>query len=406
MTLWRYSAVPLGEMRGDVRRGMLVGASASDVRATLRRSGLQPLEIARTREGNALSIARFTFATRWIRGRRTAARAEMIDALSTMLDSGLTFADALGTAAQSARTSRQRSLGAMLTLLRQDVMEGVEIDQALRRHPGWFDEVEIAMVGAGRASGELAAALRSIATRLERRAALSSRLVGIMAYPALVLCVGLGVTGFLGTRTLPQLVGILEESSIEPPTLTVLVMNLGAWLAAWWWTIVLVMPCVAVAGTRVFHADVCRPLRARLRPRVVRALATAAVWRTLADLLAVGVPLAEALRIAAPGRGGSLGASLRAASARIEGGENVSDAFDDESWFDPETRRTLDLAQASGEMSETLSRLAERCERRAKRAIDALAAFLEPALVLTLAFLVGVVVMAAVLPLVRLQEIL
>lgn len=406
MTLWRYSAVPLGEMRGDVRRGMLVGASASDVRATLRRSGLQPLEIARTREGNALSIARFTFATRWIRGRRTAARAEMIDALSTMLDSGLTFADALGTAAQSARTSRQRSLGAMLTLLRQDVMEGVEIDQALRRHPGWFDEVEIAMVGAGRASGELAAALRSIATRLERRAALSSRLVGIMAYPALVLCVGLGVTGFLGTRTLPQLVGILEESSIEPPTLTVLVMNLGAWLAAWWWTIALVMPCVAVAGTRAFHADVCRPLRARLRPRVVRALATAAVWRTLADLLAVGVPLAEALRIAAPGRGGSLGASLRAASARIEGGENVSDAFDDESWFDPETRRTLDLAQASGEMSETLSRLAERCERRAKRAIDALAAFLEPALVLTLAFLVGVVVMAAVLPLVRLQEIL
>jgi type IV pilus assembly protein PilC len=66
----------------------------------------------------------------------------------------------------------------------------------------------------------------------------------------------------------------------------------------------------------------------------------------------------------------------------------------------------LDVGQASGELDQLLVRIAERYSRQARRLIDRLAALLEPAVILILAALVGTVVMAAVLPLLRLQEIL
>ena len=72
----------------------------------------------------------------------------------------------------------------------------------------------------------------------------------------------------------------------------------------------------------------------------------------------------------------------------------------------PEFRRLLAIGQASGELGDLLQRIGQRYERQADRLIDRLTTLLEPAVILTLAFLIGLVVVAAVLPMVRLQEVL
>ncbi len=75
-------------------------------------------------------------------------------------------------------------------------------------------------------------------------------------------------------------------------------------------------------------------------------------------------------------------------------------------WFSAQFRRLLHSGQAAGELEATLDRMAQRDERRTERQITRLATLLEPAAILVLATLVGTVVLAAVLPLTRLQEVI
>ena len=80
--------------------------------------------------------------------------------------------------------------------------------------------------------------------------------------------------------------------------------------------------------------------------------------------------------------------------------------MNDDHWFDAEFRRLLDIGHASGELDVLLERIAQRYQRQTRRLIDRLTAMLEPVVILALAALVGTVVMAAILPLLKLQEVL
>ncbi|MCH8825270.1 MAG: type II secretion system F family protein, partial [Planctomycetes bacterium] len=86
--------------------------------------------------------------------------------------------------------------------------------------------------------------------------------------------------------------------------------------------------------------------------------------------------------------------------------DDLSEALNDELWFDSQFRSLLKVGQASGELDQLLQRIGERYSRQANRLIDRLAVLLEPCVILSLAVFVGMVVMAAILPLLRLQEVL
>ena len=84
----------------------------------------------------------------------------------------------------------------------------------------------------------------------------------------------------------------------------------------------------------------------------------------------------------------------------------VADALAEPAWFDAELRRLVSVGEAGGELDAVLVRIGERYERQVGRMVERLAALLEPAVIVVLAFFIGTVVMAAVLPLIRLQEVL
>jgi len=123
-----------------------------------------------------------------------------------------------------------------------------------------------------------------------------------------------------------------------------------------------------------------------------------------------GIPAVEALRVLPSTVSGVGAPGLRAALGRaadeVERGASLAAALDDGLWFDTEFRRLVAIGEASGELETQLERLGSRYERRARRLIERLASLLEPAVILTLAALVGLVVMAAVLPLIQLQEVI
>ncbi len=426
MTVWQYTAIDPGGEAGSRKRtrGELSGDSAADVRAQLRRIGLQVIDLRSVRRSHADRAAN----TRWrtsiiaplgaawrghLRQRRRMERAELFDSLATMINSGLPLLGAVETILESS-TGRSRTRRSMLVQVRERLRGGGSLAAAMREHSAWFDAVEVAMIEAGQHGGTLPEVLLRLSQRHERAGGLQQKLLGALTYPALVSMVGLGVIVFLSVKTLPELTRILTDADIAIPALTTRVMSLGRFIAGFWWLILSMAAFTTLGWMLVSHSSIARSIPvpqwiAARRPRllVLKRLRIAAAARQLSDLLRSGVPMVEALRTIAPAAASrSLRHTLELAADRIERGDELAGALDDPHWFDAEFRQLLAIGQASGELDDLLLRIAERYERQSQRLIDRLTSILEPAVIMLLALGVGTVVMSAILPLLRLQEIL
>ncbi len=413
MSTWRYVAVPLGgDASDDRRRGEMSGSSATDVRASLRRIGWQVVHLEPVRQQAIIRLG--ILSDRWsahLRRRRQLLRCDLCDSLATMLESGVPVLEAVSTLL-SADRSKRSAMRTMLTEIRDGLQGGQSFAETARDQPAWFDAAQVAMITAGQQRGELAAVLRSLARQVARGEALSRKLSGALAYPTVVAIVGTAVAMFLSIKTLPELTSIILEAGLEVPALSAWVMGIGQFvLGNWFWLgmFAAVLAAGAIVGPSILdqYQITLPPWMRRLRPAVLRRMGLATLSLRLTELVRTGIPVADALRIAAPTLPQrSLQRAAEEAAERIERGHDVASALADDDWFDAEYRRLVDIGQASGELDTILERLGHRYERQAERLIDRLASLLEPAVILALAVVVGIVVMSAILPLLRLQEIL
>lgn len=411
MSVWQYTAVALEpQAEACAKRGEITSESAQEARATLRRLGLQVVEMHPLRGGAPSASGAFDdWRHAYLRKRRRDLSAEFYDSLATLLDSGAPIVEAVDTVLHSQQSERQRN---MLLLLHEALRSGHSLSSHMEGHPGWFGPDEVAMVRAGEHSGELSRVLRRLSEHNERASELGNKVVGALTYPSVVLAVGIAALIFLSTQTLPDLVKILSDAQVETPVLTTHVMAIGQNLATWGPWILLALPCLIMA-VWFWRASLIRrgvePPRfiQRLCPEFLRRMTLAGVTDRLSELTRSGVPMVESLRVLAPTvRNPVLSKRLRSAADEVERGAELSSALSDELWFNAEFRHLLDIGVASGELDTLLARISARYERRARRLVDRLVAFLEPAVILALAAAIGVVVLAAILPMVRLQEIL
>jgi len=408
MSVWRYTAIPTGAQRPT--RGVISAPSLTDARDALRHAGMRPVRIRPASSPVSKSRWGSDVATAYLRRRRVSAKAEAFDAIATLLRSGVTPLRALRVLAGShAKTS---GISLLARTLADRVAEGIPFSEAAGSSPGWFDSAECAMLAAGERAGELDASLTRLAERQARSHDLSSRLAAVMFYPILVTMVGIGVAVYLSVQTLPQLAGVLTDAGVEIPPLTATVMAIGQAIASNL-AIVLVAAVLFVLGlaTIMFSRSLRVPTRLLRRvPSVFRRVRTAESFLALSELTDSGLTLVESVRIVAPTAAGPLGSALAQAwidvADRIEQGIAFEVALDDPAWFTEEHRELLAAGAQAGELSATLRRLGERDRRSAHRLIDRAAALLEPAAIVLLTVFVGTIVLAAVLPIVKLQEII
>tara|TARA_Y100000815_G_scaffold132716_2_gene119823 strand:- start:2597 stop:3310 length:714 start_codon:yes stop_codon:yes gene_type:complete len=235
-----------------------------------------------------------------------------------------------------------------------------------------------------------------------------------LVYPLIVAVVTLVVVVFLSTQTLPELARLLGDADVDVPALTRAVIALGQFVTTFWpWLLlgsVIAMSLIAGLARLWQRFGLAQSWNTdRFIPATCRRVMVAGALMTLAELVRSGVTFVDALRILAPtvaGLGsGGLKRSLQSAAREVEQGASASNALASEAWFDDELRRLVSIGETSGQLDDVLRRIGERYHRSAERMIARLTAFLEPAAIVVLAVAVGTVVMAAVLPLLKLQEI-
>ena len=406
---FRYLAV---DPDGRRRQGEHSGDSAWAVRAVLQEQGYTVLRMREQRMMTS-NVSLLTPLRRlWHRhllSRRRARRADLLDAIATMLDAGLPLDRACDQLADAG--SRQVAERRMLNFLRDRVREGMALHETVIFLPDWFSPVDQAMLKAGQQAGELPAILRSLAEAHQSGSRLGQQLLTALAYPGLLLLAAIGVAIFLSTTTLPALVEVLEQGEQSVPWLTLALMQVGQTLAVWW-PVLLLAPVLALLGVPWLlsrlnpRGRLARLLGSNVLARTLRRSRLAQLADTLARLQSSGVPLDEALGVvAATAPGASFTALLKDAAEAIRAGRDFSSVLAASPLVEAEFGQLLAIGEQSGELPSMLRRIGARYARAAERSVATLTAVLEPLAIIGMAALIGLMVWGAMLPLIRLGDL-
>ena len=325
--------------------------------------------------------------------------------LATMLAAGVPVLRSLDTLAKQAAGLPTRPV---LLALREAVAGGGSLADGMRGQPA-FEELDVALVEAGEASGTLDATLLRLAELRERTRRLKVRAVTAMLYPAMIAAVALAVTLLLFTFVVPTLVAPLVESGRPLPLPTVVVKFLSDALLYGWWVLLLLIVAAAWGVRRYLATDDGREawhrrqLRLPVVGHVIRKQALSRALSVLSTLLGGGLLMAEAVAVTARTVGNrTVRAALADAAAAVRGGAELSAALARHDVIPRPLVQAVEVGEASGTLDAVLARLAEDYDQDVQAAAERAAALLEPAMIVLLGGVVLLILLATVLPIVGL----
>jgi type IV pilus assembly protein PilC len=384
---------------GTLRKGTIDSDSADAVASTLTAQKLIPLSVKGSGQGMSRELTIPGF------GKRTSLRdlAVLSRQFASMTSSGLTLLRTL--AILEEQTSRPK-LKAAVGEVRTDVQAGATLSAALAKHPEQFPLLMVNMVKAGEAGGFLDDALARIAKMFEKDADLRAKIKSAMTYPVIVLIFSL----LLGTGVILFIVPIFEKMFTQLggklPLPTQIMVNLSHNM---YWVLPLVI-VLSVVGLRSYRRAVRNSFAFRLKTDKIKLrlpvfgplfkkLAISRWARTLGTLLAVGVPILQALEIV----GGTAGNAVVTEAMddvrdAVRGGKQISKPLSEHPLFPAMVVQMMEVGEETGQTSEMLDKVADYYDQEVETATDSLTSALEPLLVVLMGAVIGTMVICLYLP--------
>ena len=321
--------------------------------------------------------------------------ATFTEQLANLLQSGMPLTVALNS--MSHLESKGIS-GDVSKQLKQDVMEGRSLSDAMARHPLIFSDMYVNMTRAGEQSGALVDVLRRVAEHYTRFAEVQSKFVSALIYPCIVACVGVLIIVFFMTFMLPRFMSIFQGLSVTLPWSTRTLMNFGTFFGkgtTWMFIGLSVFIVVVVflrfkssqAGSRKLDGW---KMSAPVIGKVVRLNLYAQFARTLATLLHNGVPVLTALKITehvVPNR------IMKDAIARtredVTDGKTLAQPLARSKIFPQLMIDLVKIGEETGDVPGALKNLASAYENELTIALRVMTNLIEPAMIIVMAIGVG-----------------
>ena len=397
MALYRYKAL---NARGEMLDGQMEAASDAEVALRLQEQGHLPVEARLASEGGLDPAWRTLFKPRPFSGQRLV---QFTQQLATLLGAGQPLDRALTILLELPEDESARRT---IADVRDAVRGGAALSTALERQHGTFSRLYVNMIRAGEAGGSLHDTLARLADYLERSRALKGRVVNAMIYPAILLVlVGFSVLFLLG-YVVPQFAAMYESLDAELPFFSRFILGLGLFVRDWWLLLVVVPALAAWWFDRRRRDPATREaldawlLRQRFAGPLIAKLETARLARTLGTLLRNGVPLLSALGIARNVLDNrTLAADVDAAADEVRNGIGLSVALGRGKRFPRLALQMVQVGEESGALDAMLLKTADTFEQETSLALDRMLAALVPVVTVAMALIVGVVIMAVLMPL-------
>ena len=382
---------------GELRHGTLAAASAAEVASRLRSEGRIVIALDRSVNGARVVERRRSLIPARVDREATAA---MIRRLSVMLESGVPLPEALAIEVESTP-----GIASELTMIQEAVEGGSPPSEAFGEHPRIFPPVATGLLRAAEAVGDLPGMLSRLADWMQRERRMHRQVRTALAYPMLLAVVGTVITLLLVTLVMPRFEAIYAQRQAALPPITEFVLGLGRGIMEGWaaWGPALVLALIGApfllrtaTGFRVlewlrFNLPIVRS--------VVHPADLARSTRTLGLLLAAGVPLLDAIDIC---RG--LSPWLRwkrfwdGLETSVRDGEGLSDRFRSGDLVPTSVRAMVAAGERSGRLPDVLERVADAADEDLEVAVKRVGVVLEPAAILVLGSVIGLVAIALLLP--------
>lgn len=391
MTVFRYNALTAD---GKKTAGTLEAATRREATQVLRERGMHVTSIRSS--GGAI----FEF------GRVSRNRSEQTYLFTShmrrLLRARLPLLEALDATATELAAS---PIGTVIGRVRSRVAGGSPLAEALAGEADYFDTLYVSMVRAAQASGTLALAFETIHQHEMRKRDFNRRLQSALAYPMVLIAVAVLAVMFLMSYVVPKITLTLLSAKVTLPALTRALIAVSG-LAERYWVVILAVIALAAFSPRLLKSSkggrraVDRFL---VRTPVVRRFARSAIIarlsRTFSSLLGTGLRVADALDVAAEVSGSMIyEEALAQARSRIVSGGDLSDALSESGLFPGYAVQIMAIGERTGTLHESFEEIAHAEEEDLEAATARFLTFLEPAIIVVMAVVVGLIVASVLLP--------
>ncbi len=389
------------DLTGNRVEGTLAAGTEREAAAALSGRNLFPLKVA-SADGR---VAKANASPR-VRARIMAGTYAQ---LSALLSSGVPLLRSLEVIRQQ---TPHKNLAAVLEDVHARVEEGATLADAMARHPRAFGELATSIIRAGGEGGFLEEALDRLARFTEQQDELKSRVVGALAYPTILFVLGTLVVNVLVIFFVPKFETLftrLRERG-ELPALTDWLLSLSAIMQTYGIFIVIGLVIAGLIIRSRLQTEEGRVWldRWRLRVPIVSgiylSLAVSRFCRVLGTLLTGGVPIVRSLQISADSTGNRvLSDTVREAAENISAGQSLATPLKESGKFPPDVVEMIAVAEQSNNLETVLPHIADTLERDTWRRLDLFVRLLEPLMLLLLAGVVLVVVIALLVPVLKMS---
>ena len=412
MSIYNYTAM---DAKGREQKGKINAPNEEAVANELRRKGMFPTSIraavktksAKKKSGGASSM-NISLGSGNIKRKDLTVFTRQ---LAILLGAGLPLIRSLHTLKDQAKNPAVKSV---LSKTAETVEGGATFAEALSQHPKSFDKLFLNMVRAGEASGAMEIILDRLAGFMEKAARISGKVKSAMIYPAVILSISLLAVVGLMIFIVPNFSKIFSDllGPKEPlPGPTQMIIAISETLVSRWYLYI----GAIVAIIAVYQIAVRIPAgkwgidwvkyNIPLFGPIVAKSAISRFGRTLGTLMSSGVPVLNSLAIVKETSGNEVVATaIQKVHDAVKEGEGIAEPLNDTKIFPPMVISMVEVGEETGKLPEMLEKIADTYDEEVDNAVSALTSLIEPLMIVMLAGIVGSIVVALFMPLVKIIE--
>lgn len=347
-----------------------------------------------------------------LRGGRVspAVRALFARELATFLEADIPLLEAL----QVIRDQESQSVfRTVLEDIHDRVQGGEDFSKALAAHPRVFSPLLVSMVEVGETGGMLGSVLNQMANWMEREEEVRSEIRAAMAYPLMILTLGVVTVFVLVSFVLPRITTIFSGMEASLPLPTKVLMGVSSVMGQWWWAMLLGLAAILLLGNQIMktaagrafydRASLALPLFGKLTMRS----AVARFSRACAALLGSGVPLLDSLLVVRGLMGNSLiVAMVQTTIDNVTNGRPLARSLGESRYFPSSVIHLISVGERTGRLGEMFDRVATRAEKQTSAQIKVLLNLLSPLMIIALAIMVALIAISVLLPIFQMNKMM
>jgi general secretion pathway protein F len=297
--------------------------------------------------------------------------------------------------------------------IKNTIVEGSSLANALSAYPRIFSPLYINMVHAGESSGTLEVVLDRLADLTEKQDALRSQIRSKMFYPIFMAIFGAAILTFLMLVIVPNITSIFIDMEKTLPAPTRMLIATSDFIKSFWWIILIILAAAVYAIRRMKRTAKGRTFFDRMKLSfpifgpLARKLVVARFSRTLASLLENGVTMLTALDIVKNIVGNVLvSKAIEKTAEEVGKGQGLGQSLATHEIFPHLAVQMVQVGEQSGDLEAMLDKLAGIYEGESENAIMGMTALLEPVMILLMGVVVGLIVLSILLPILEMNQLI